>query len=54
MLIFNEYGSIVGAFILIPQEDDGNMNHDKIPGKLGKTVNLKNIEIPIHPIYKPD
>ena len=36
MSALNEYGIIGGAFILPPQEDDGNMPHDKIPGKTEK------------------
>ena len=36
MTVFNEYGFIVGEFILPTQEDDGNMPHDKTPCKNGK------------------
>ena len=47
--VLNEYGIIGGAFLLTPQEDDINMPHDKTPEQLGKTVNLSNMGIPIHP-----
>ena len=49
MPVLNEYGIIGGAFLLTPQEDHINLPHDKTPEKLGKTVNLSNMGIPIHP-----
>ena len=36
MPVINEYGIIGGEFILPPQEDDGNLPHDKIPVKTGQ------------------
>ena len=39
MSVFNEYGIICGAFILPTQEDDVNLPHVKIPGKMGGKVN---------------
>ena len=49
MTVLNEYGLIGGAFLLPPQEDDGNLPRDKIPGEPGKTVKLTNMGSPIRP-----
>ena len=52
MPLFNEYLIIVYKFLLPTQEDVLNMPHDKIPGKMGRTVNLTNTGRPIHPRWK--
>ena len=52
MSVFNEYGIICGAFILPTQEDDVNLPHVKIPGKMGGKVNPKKVGRTIHPIWQ--